>query len=542
LDRPVVITQNGVVIRGSGKDKTKLLFRYLPPANGVTIFRPRPDDVVNSGTWFEIHGRPQGLTSLRLEVDGQLMAQKTDFPPADGWGPVGDFSLSRMGWDFWNKLQPKDGPHEIKAIATYRNGQRGEAKMTSVFGASDGELARAPTYKGIGAITFLGSEWSGPWLKLRKDGRRGDLQLELESTEGLVVGDSILLMVPGSDRWGKLIQCTDRFGNGGFRRYSFLIEKLEGTKITLNQPLRLDYPVADGAQLHRTVPIRRCGVEDLEIRQLNQLKTSGVIITAGQDCWVRRVSIKKAGHFLAYATESKWCEIRDCDFDDVWYQRPASGYVGWESCSDCLMDTVVTRNLRYGPWLTWGSSGNVFRRCQFIGTEGQWHGGWPNENLIEQCEISSQPNSPHGKQGIASTSPDFGPGGPRNVVYNCSFNTPKPGLWMGGMNESYLILYNKFEVGSGPGVFAKTSSFDHIIKGNVFRLADATKPAIWVDDATCVGIEFTDNLVVGGNGQISGGAGKLEVDHGNTIKPLANVQAPQPAVPSIFEWQRNQKK
>ena len=47
-------------------------------------------------------------------------------------------------------------------------------------------------------------------------------------------------------------------------------------------------------------------------------------------------------------------------------------------------------------------------------------------------------------------------------------SSPKAGLWMGGMNENWLILYSRFVVGSGPGVFAKTASFDHIIRGNVF--------------------------------------------------------------------------
>ena len=49
---------------------------------------------------------------------------------------------------------------------------------------------------------------------------------------------------------------------------------------------------------------------------------------------------------------------------------------------------------------------------------------------------------------------------------------------MGGMNENWLILYNRFRVEKGQGVAAKTSSFDHILRGNVFVLRSGRWPMV----------------------------------------------------------------
>jgi hypothetical protein len=132
-----------------------------------------------------------------------------------------------------------------------------------------------------------------------------------------------------------------------------------------------------------------------------------------------------------------------------------------------------------------------------------------------------------------------GPNGPRNVVYNCDVTSPKDGLWIGGMNENWLILHNRFKVeDSGPGVFIKTHSFDHIIKGNVFVLKDKTSPMVTLKTPDCTGIEITDNTLYGGNGQTVYGLGEPERLEGNKVyKYQADAPRPAPEVPSIYEWQ-----
>ena len=260
--------------------------------------------------------------------------------------------------------------------------------------------------------------------------------------------------------------------------------------------------------------------------------------------------MKKAGRFPLYCLPAKWCEIRDSKFDDAWYKGGGgTAYVGWEQAYDCLMDGVETWKLRHAPLVQWSASGNVIRNGVFHDSDGQWHSGWTNENLFENCVIDSKVGNGSYGYGLWGSPPEdeaHGPNGPRNVVYNCDIQSPKAGLWMGGMNENWLILHNRFRVGSGTAVFAKDASFDHIIQGNTFIMQDAGKPAITLARRDCIGVEVRDNIIYGSNGKVSTGAKPL-VEQNNRVLPISAAPAPdaprpQPKVPSIYAWQKNQKR
>jgi len=254
------------------------------------------------------------------------------------------------------------------------------------------------------------------------------------------------------------------------------------------------------------------------------------------------VTVKKAGRFPLYCLPAKWCEVRDCVFDDAWFKGGGgTAYVGWEQADDCLMEHVATYHLRHAPLVQWSASGNVIRQSVFHESDAQWHSGWTNENLFEQCVVESKIGNGGYGYGMWASPPEddaHGPNGPRNVVYNCDISSPKVGLWMGGMNEGWLILYNRFVVGSGPGIYAKTASFDHTIQGNLFSLADPKQPAIVLATPDCIGVEMVGNRVLGGNGKLSGGAARLAVQRDNQLAPAGVAPRPQPAVPSIYEWER----
>ena len=55
----------------------------------------------------------------------------------------------------------------------------------------------------------------------------------------------------------------------------------------------------------------------------------------------------------------------------------------------------------------------------------------------------------------------------------------------------------------------------------------------------CVGVEITDNRIYGSNGKLTGGAARPLVDKDNQFFPAGAAPRPQPAVPSIFAWQRD---
>jgi hypothetical protein len=219
--------------------------------------------------------------------------------------------------------------------------------------------------------------------------------------------------------------------------------------------------------------------------------------------------------------------------------------VGWEHACDCLMENVTTYRMRHAPCVQWAASGNVIRKSVFQESDGQWHSGWTNENLFELCTIDSKRGNGGYGYGMWASPPEdtaHGPNGPRNVVYACDVRSPRAGVWMGGMNENWLILYNRFVVGSGPGIFAKTASFDHVIRGNVIALSEKDQPGVHLATPDCIGVELIDNRIYGGSDRLVSGAAESEEAKGNRLLPGTEAPPwPEPPVPSIFEWQRQQQ-
>ena len=326
------------------------------------------------------------------------------------------------------------------------------------------------------------------------------------------------------------------------------IDSPEGPVTIWNARSLFDCARIVGSAVRKVTPIEWCGVEDMTLEQTQDLWISTIEFTHAWNCWVRGVRVVKTGRFPVQTNRGKWCEVRDCIFDDAWFKGGGgTAYSAWQNSWDCLMDGIETFNYRHAPLVQWAASGCVIRNGVFHKSDGQWHAGWSNENLFENCAIDSRTGNGGYGYGLWASPPEdtaHGPNGPRNVVYNCAVASQKDGLWMGGMNENWLILYNRFVVEKGAGVFAKTASFDHIIAGNVFVLRDTRAAVLDLRTPDCSGIEALGNIVYGGSGRLCAGLGRLARDEGNVLKPAQPElpARPTPAVPSIFQWQRDQVK
>jgi hypothetical protein len=531
LDRPVTIRDDRVIIRGKGPARTRLIFRYAIPEPSVTFFSPPANSTVGRNTRIEMHCWPSGLVKMDLLVDDTPIGTWTR-----GKHSGNTFAFARHGRDISSQIP--DGQHKLKAVAEYQDGSARTAEIPITLDRRFNDLR--PVTDSRAAITFSGSGTTGDKLKLTRDAKRGSTELHLESTQGLRVGDCVFIDGPATARWKKLTRNACQWGM--YRNYAAVITDIKDRAISINQPLRIEFPVVDGSYVRKVLPIKYCGIEDLRLEQTENLWITGVLFSHGWNCWARSVTVKKCGRFPVYGSMAKWCEIRDCVFDDAWYKGGGgTAYTGWDRCWDCLMENVETFKMRHAPLFQWAASGCVIRQSIFHESDAQWHAGWTNENLIEQCVVESVRGHGGYGYGMWASPPEdtaHGPNGPRNVVYNCDISSPRAGLWMGGMNENWLILHNRFVVDSGPGIFAKTFSFDHIIKDNVFVLKDDTSPMIHLATADCMGIEATDNRLVGGNGRLVSGKADLTVSEGNRIMPLSQADRPAPAMSSIYEWQQ----
>ncbi len=535
LDRPVTVRRDGVVIRGKGPGKTRLIFRYAVPDDSITFYTPSAGDKIGPQTRIEMHAKPAGLEKMAIMIEDIVIAEWTR-----GQHSGNTFNFATYGRNAIGKVA--DGSHKLKGIAEYTDGSKRTGEIPIVLDSNLRRIKPVPDCRA--AITFLGDGTVGRRLELAEDGKRGDTKLRLRSTDGLREGDCIVIEAPATERWKTLTKNACKWGL--YRLYQFIVTDIEGDTITVNQPLRIEFPVIDGAYVQKLSPIRRCGVENLYIEQIENLWISSVVFHYGWNCWAKDVTVKKCGRFPVYGSSAKWCEIRDCVFDDAWFKGGGgTAYTGWDRCWDCLMENVETFKMRHAPLFQWAASGCVIRKSVFHESDGQWHSGWTHENLIEECVIESvRGNGGYGYGMWASPPEDaaHGPNGPRNVVYNCDVSSPRAGLWMGGMNENWLILHNRFVADSGQGVFAKPTSFDHIIKDNVFVLKDGKSPMVSLAAEDCIGIEVVANKLYGGNGKIVSGKAKPALEEGNKAFPLGPTARPTPKVQSIYEWQLSQVK
>jgi len=534
LDRPVTVRHDNVVIRGKGRQKSRLIFRYSIPGSGVAFYNPPAGGRVGNSTRLEMHCKPAGLTKMTMSIDDTVIGTWNR-----GKHSGNTFAFDVSGRNAVRRLP--DGRYILKGIAEYRNGRKLTGEIPIVLDSAFNDTRPVADIRA--AITFAGTGAVGKKLKLAKDGKRGDMTLELQSTDGLKAGDCILIDGPATERWKKLTKNACKWGT--YRFYEVVISDIRNNTVSIEQPLRIEFPVIDGSYVQKVVPVRRCGIESLGIEQTENLWISSVIFYHGWNCWAKDVSVKKCGRYPVYGSMAKFCEIRDCVFDDAWFKGGGgTAYTGWDRCWDCLIENVETFKMRHAPLFQWAASGCVIRKSVFHESDGQWHSGWTNENLIEQCVIESvrgHGGYGYGMWGSPPHDTAHGPNGPRNVVYNCDVRSERAGLWMGGMNENWLILHNRFMVGSGPGVFARTASFDHIIADNVFVIKDGKSPMVSLATSDCVGIEIIGNRLYGGNGRFVAGEGKPDVVKGNKAYRLGEAPQPGPKIPSIYEWQQKQR-
>ncbi|AHF89498.1 endopolygalacturonase [Opitutaceae bacterium TAV5] len=575
LESPVIIRDSGVVIRGAGRDRTRFVYQEHIPFGTLRLYCWNPNGKTGPDSFWEIQTNPKNLTLLRITAGDAVLAEHIR---KDHWG--NRFSARLRGSAILGKLGP--GRHRIEAEAGYSTGER----FRDTF---EIEVAATPQPGDTwadqhGAFIIAGAGLQGSRLPLVATARRGDNRLRLAPGHGLKPGDRIMIEAPATDRWNRLTGNVTPWGTYRINHYEITAVQDEPaaagraavSALSIDAPLRLEFPVEDGSYVQRIGTVERSGFEGFTVEQkvfttelvgprikhtlwypMEDLWADGITFAYGWHCRVRDVRIVNSGRNPLYLTRSRQCEVRDIEVDGAIFKGGGgTGYVGFERSFDCLMDGVLTRGMRHAPDVQWGAAGNVVRNGRFIGSDGQWHAGWTNENLYENNVIeqtaADRANGAYGHAFFASgpASTSHGPQGPRNVVYNNDVSAPLDGVHMVGGNEAWLILHNRFRLGQGYAVYGREKSFDHTIRGNVFIMEKPAPVAIFFGSADCTGIDVVDNRFYGPVKTVAGfagGLGRFSFVSGNSLHPYppsadgnsGSLPArPQPAVPSIFEWQR----
>lgn len=559
FSRPLIIEKDGVVLRGAGQEQTTLACTYAPSRKSVRITQPADGSNVGPFSYLEAHCDEDRLEKLELYLNDTLITRRR----ARGRG--GDYKTGCYLFQVKDRLSALTrGQVELRAVATWQDGTVAEDAHTVHLDMDaprppEGTVRQGPL---SAAINFRGDEISGraePYF-LAADGRRGETSLELgQLAETLAPGDAVLLSARSTPGLQALLESPDASIS---RTVLLRVEEVDRARIRVNQPLRLDFPKAADSRIIEHFPIRRAGVEHLTLTQEVDMGLHGIAFTHAWECWVRHVTVRKAGRRPVSFGVSKFCEVRDSTFEDAW--RPpfeGTGFVGWSSCWDSLMENVTVRRLPHSPSFQWGASGNVIRASTFTEAGGAFATGWATENLLENCVVAASDRRGWNGQGLTVGAPGEGRGGPgggpRNVIYNNRITSPRTGIWLGGMNERWLILHNVITVQRGPAIYAQRHSLGHLIKGNTLNLAQPWQPAIRLKDADCLHLEIIGNTI-NGTSRILAGRGKPGLLRDNVVDPAwpglkeiggeqievssaaeDSVSTPGHPPLSILEWQRS---
>lgn len=565
LDRSVVVRQNSVVIRGAGRDKTRLIFRDQIPYGEIRFYNWAGTGLrLNPGGALEFQANPKNLIRLSVAVNGTVFRETSR---KDHWG--NRFFIHVPGAKALEELG--EGKQTLTVTAEYSNRE----KVSKAFDVTLESTPVVGAYPGAqhGALLFVGNIPPAAKFLLTKDGERGSRTLVLPENHGFKAGDRIEIVAPATARWNTLT--GNRCPWGTYRANQYELTEVKGAVVTLNQPLRIEFPVIDGSWVRAINPIRNSGVEGLTIEQqvqttkpegpmiretlwypMDDLWTNGISFAYAWGCWARDVRVINSGRNPIYLVHSKFSEARNAECNGAIFKGGGgTGYVGIEESFDCLMDSITTRGMRHAPDLQWGAAGNVVRASSFYGSDGQWHAGWTNENLFENnyIELSDEDFKNWGEDmkacygyGLFATGPMdtvHGPQGPRNVVYGNDVVAPKDALHMQGGNEAWIIVYNRFRTSSGYAVYGKEKTFDHLIKGNVFAIRNPKGTAVYFEGMECVGVDVIGNRFYGKITELTGfreGRGKIGQVRENQILAWT-AEPPKPVAPveSIYLWQRS---
>lgn len=536
LTRKILISRDGVVLRGAGRNRTRIVFEL--PESQVGLYPVSIGPNISAGTKCVVVFPAENAKRVSVAVGDReiLKRDAASFLPADR---APEFRKIEFSGKLLTDILSA-GKHPVTVRVAYADGS--ERKEIQPFCVSSG----GSSFSLNAVFTFSGTLFSNPRSRIPvlNDLKRGDREIVVRDASPFKAGGYIHLTAPATPRWNRLTANTCAWGT--FRGFVSRIESVQGNRIRLEQPLRIDFPLADNCYAMRFKPVQYCGVEDFTLEQRGkiqtELKTGSVLFTNAVNFRAERVRVENTGFAPVFGSVVKWCEIRDWEFSGAWNTRDTYAYAGFERAWDCFMERGEATRLRHGPLLNWSCSGNVIRECVMHEMDAQWHSGWCTDNLFEQCRIESTTTKHKGYgYGFYATPYDdsmHGPQGQRNVVYNCTAYSLKSAVYLGGMNRNWRIMYNMFFVDSGPGILARLNCGDNRIQGNVFVLKDSSAPMLWNEFLDNRGDIVLDNRIYGGSGRLCEGPGCPAKTENNRFFPFEPAPSlPRPPVPSIYRWQ-----
>lgn len=273
---------------------------------------------------------------------------------------------------------------------------RGMGRTTLIFDIpppeEDGESVR-PAY---GAVRFAGKREKRE-IPIKGGHRKGSTSLVMEKEHWLAEGDLILVF---SENDPELMYTEERW-DASWALQSIAqivaVTAVDGERIELDVPLRLDYRADLDPRIRRIEPLENAGLESMTIRGAVGFNDTLVGVEASLNCWVKEVETVFTGRGHIWVNFSRYITVSGNECHRAYdYGGGGNGYgiVAGNVATDCLYENNLLHHLRHAIMAKRGSSGNVFaynyatRTLRWPESKGpiadvSIHGHYSYQNLFE---------------------------------------------------------------------------------------------------------------------------------------------------------------
>lgn len=244
---------------------------------------------------------------------------------------------------------------------------------------------------------------------------RNDTAIYLDSTNGLAIGDWVLLY--GND--SSLLFSDWAYGSVG---QIFRIKDIQGNKLVTDMPIRRDYDLVFSARIKHISPATGTGIQCLYLERLDSTaqQTTNINFTNAINCWVIGVESYRTNFAHIGLSRSAHITIRGNYMHHSWhYGGNGQGYgiATQYTSGDCLIENNIFVHLRHSMLLQSGANGNVF--AYNYSNDPYWdeqvlpansagdavcHGNYPYLNLFEGNIVQNiVVDDSHGSNGPLNT-------------------------------------------------------------------------------------------------------------------------------------------
>ncbi len=167
------------------------------------------------------------------------------------------------------------------------------------------------------------------------------------------------------------------------------VTAVDDDTITVDTPVRLEYPSLRWPRVELLRAVEGAGLEDLTIE--NDATTGAHWTTAfwyAASCWLRNCELARIPDVACWVWNSRWVTVESCYVHDARDYSGGKAY-GVNLCThatDCLVTDNIFQRLRHSMLAHFGASGNVFSYNYSLApamSDLSLHGRYPYMNLFE---------------------------------------------------------------------------------------------------------------------------------------------------------------